>query len=296
MSGSTKTRQTEFFDDGPGRKPRPGLASWRVMFALGVAGLFLVAAVFGPLIAPHDPNLVTLANRLQGPSAAHWLGTDHLGRDILSRLLHGTRMSLGSVVLCIALIAALAVPVGGMAGYLGGRVDQGLMRLCDGLMTVPTVVLALFLIGVLGTGLTNVIIAIAISHFAFYARMVRGVVMGLRDADFVLAARIGGAGRLRVFVDHFLPAIAAQLVVLASLDVGHMMLHVSALSFLGLGVATPAAEWGVMISDARQFVFSEPLLVILPGLCLLFAVMAANILGDALRDRLDPHSLAGHIH
>lgn len=275
------------------RGQRLGFAVW---FALGVIGVLLAAALFAPVLAPHDPNLVTLADRLQGPSASHWLGTDHLGRDILSRLIWGTRMSLGSVLLCILLILAIAIPIGGAAGFLGGRVDQALMRVCDGMMTLPTVVLALFLIGVLGTGLTNVIIAIAVSHFPFYARLVRSVVLTVRVSDFVMASRLCGASRTRVFIDHFLPAIAAQLVVLASLDVGHMMLHVAGLSFLGLGVETPTAEWGVMIADARQFVFSQPMLIILPGLCLLFAVMAANILGDALRDRLDPHNRTGHTH
>jgi len=272
------------------------LAQLPLALAFGLVALFLAAALFAPWIAPLDPNAISLADRLQGPSAAHWLGTDHLGRDILSRLIHGTRMSLGSVLMCILGILCIALPVGGAAGYLGGRVDQALMRICDGMMTFPTVVLALFLIGALGTGLTNVIVAIAISHFPFYARMVRSVVLTLRRADFVLAARLCGAGRVRVFRDHFLPAIAAQILVLASLDVGHMMLHVSGLSFLGLGVETPTAEWGVMIADARQFVFSQPMLIVLPGLCLLMAVMAANILGDALRDRLDPHHQIGHDH
>jgi nickel transport system permease protein len=288
--------QTESFDDVQLRARRA--FRWRrvpIYLALALAVVFLGVALFAPLLAPYDPNLVDLSVKLQNPSLTHWLGTDHLGRDVASRLLYGTRMSLGSGVLCIALILAIAVPIGGAAGYLGGRVDQSLMRFCDGMMTFPTVVLALFLIGVLGTGLTNVIIAIAISHFAFYARMVRSVVMTLRQTDYVLAARISGAGRVRVFIDHFMPTIAAQLAVLASLDVGHMMLHVSGLSFLGLGVATPTAEWGVMISDGRQFVFGQPLLIVVPGLCLFLAVMAANILGEALRDRLDPHNHAGHI-
>lgn len=274
------------------------LRSARLPLALAIAlvAVLLSAALGAPWLAPHDPNAISLADRLQGPSAAHWLGTDHLGRDLLSRLIHGTRMSLGSVLLCLAGILGLALPVGGAAGYLGGRVDQVLMRICDGMMTFPTVVLALFLIGVLGTGLANVIVAIAISHFPFYARMVRSVVLSLRGADFVRAARLCGAGRVRVFVDHLLPGIAAQILVLASLDVGHMMLHVSGLSFLGLGVETPTPEWGVMIADGRQFVFSQPMLIVLPGLCLLMAVMASNILGDALRDRLDPHARTGHIH
>ncbi|MBL3569741.1 nickel ABC transporter permease subunit NikC [Rhodovulum sp. BSW8] len=267
-----------------------------LIFALALVAVLLSAALFAPWLAPHDPNLISLADRLQGPSARHWLGTDHLGRDLFSRLMHGTRMSLGSVLMSLLGILAIAVPVGAAAGYLGGRVDQALMRICDGMMTFPTVVLALFLIGALGTGLANVVVAIAVSHFPFYARIVRAVVLTLRNADFVLAARLSGAGRIRVFIDHLLPAIAAQILVLASLDVGHMMLHVSGLSFLGLGVETPTAEWGVMIADGRQFVFSQPMLIVLPGLCLLMAVMASNILGDALRDRLDPHHQFGHDH
>jgi len=280
----------------PDRIRPQGAGRIAVGLALFVVMVMAIAALFAPFLAPHDPNLVNLANKLQGSGISHWLGTDHLGRDILSRLLYGTRMSLGSVVLCIALIMAIAVPLGGAAGFLGGRIDQALMRFCDAMMTFPTVVLALFLIGVLGTGLTNVVIAIAISHFAFYARLVRSVVLNLRSADYVTASRLSGASRMRIFLDHFLPPIAAQMVVLATLDVGHMMLHVSGLSFLGLGVETPTAEWGVMISDARQFVFTQPMLIILPGLCLLFSVMAANILGEALRDRLDPHGHHGHHH
>jgi nickel transport system permease protein len=280
----------------PDRIRPQGAGRIAVGLALFVVMVTAIAALFAPFLAPHDPNLVNLANKLQGSGTSHWLGTDHLGRDILSRLLYGTRMSLGSVVLCIALIMAIAVPLGGAAGFLGGRIDQALMRFCDAMMTFPTVVLALFLIGVLGTGLTNVVIAIAISHFAFYARLVRSVVLNLRSADYVTASRLSGASRMRIFLDHFLPPIAAQMVVLATLDVGHMMLHVSGLSFLGLGVETPTAEWGVMISDARQFVFTQPMLIILPGLCLLFSVMAANILGEALRDRLDPHGHHGHHH
>lgn len=280
----------------PDRIRPQGAGRIAVGLALFVVMVMAIAALFAPFLAPHDPNLVNLANKLQGSGTSHWLGTDHLGRDILSRLLYGTRMSLGSVVLCIALIMAIAVPLGGAAGFLGGRIDQALMRFCDAMMTFPTVVLALFLIGVLGTGLTNVVIAIAISHFAFYARLVRSVVLNLRSADYVTASRLSGASRMRIFLDHFLPPIAAQMVVLATLDVGHMMLHVSGLSFLGLGVETPTAEWGVMISDARQFVFTQPMLIILPGLCLLFSVMAANILGEALRDRLDPHGHHGHHH
>ncbi len=270
--------------------------TWLVRLALAIVVVLAIAAVVAPWIAPYDPNAVDLTQRLQGPSLAHWLGTDHLGRDELSRLIYGTRISLGSVALCIVLIMTLAIAVGGASGYLGGRVDQAVMRFCDIFLAFPTIVLALFLIGILGTGMVNVVIAIALSHFAWYARMVRGLVLSFRQRDFVLASRAAGAGRVRIFMEHLLPAILAQMIVLATLDIGHMMLHVAGLSFLGLGVQPPTAEWGVMIGDARQFVWSSPMLIVWPGLALLLSVMAFNILGDAVRDRLDPSLHGDHQH
>jgi len=270
--------------------------TWLVRIALAVVMLLAIAAIAAPLVAPYDPNAIDLAQRLQGPSLAHWLGTDHLGRDELSRLIYGTRISLGSVALCIVLIMALAIAVGGVSGYLGGRVDQAVMRFCDIFLAFPTIVLALFLIGILGTGMVNVVIAIALSHFAWYARMVRGLVLSFRQRDFVLAARAAGASRVRIFFEHLFPAIMSQMIVLATLDIGHMMLHVAGLSFLGLGVQPPTAEWGVMINDARQFVWSNPMLIVWPGLALLLSVMAFNILGDAVRDRLDPSLHGDHQH
>ncbi|MBN9058425.1 MAG: nickel ABC transporter permease subunit NikC [Rhizobiales bacterium] len=270
--------------------------TWLVRLALAIVVVLAIAAVVAPWIAPYDPNAVDLTQRLQGPSLAHWLGTDHLGRDELSRLIYGTRISLGSVALCIVLIMTLAIAVGGASGYLGGRVDQAVMRFCDIFLAFPTIVLALFLIGILGTGMVNVVIAIALSHFAWYARMGRGLVLSFRQRDFVLASRAAGAGRVRIFMEHLLPAILAQMIVLATLDIGHMMLHVAGLSFLGLGVQPPTAEWGVMIGDARQFVWSSPMLIVWPGLALLLSVMAFNILGDAVRDRLDPSLHGDHQH
>ena len=263
---------------------------------LGLAALILTAAIVGPWLSPFDPNAVNLVARLQGPSASHWLGTDHLGRDILVRLLVGARVSLGSVAVTLSLILALGIGIGGTAGFVGGRTDQVIMRCTDVFLTFPTLVLALFMVGMLGTGLVNVVIAIALSHWAWYARIVRGIVLSLKHRDFILASRLAGAGRLRIFATHLLPATLSQLVVLATLDIGHIMLHVSGLSFLGLGVVAPTAEWGVMLNDARQFVWTEPHLMIWPGLALFVSVMAFNLLGDAIRDRLDPHLRMEHAH
>lgn len=290
---------------GPSARPSRRLLSrlaapfsgrWSVRIALAVVALLLVAALAGPWISPHDPDAIDLTARLQGADAVHWLGTDHLGRDILSRLIAGVRVSLGVVALTLALILVLGIVVGGASGFIGGRTDQLIMRVTDVFLTFPTLVLALFMIGMLGTGLVNVVIAIALSHWAWYARIVRGIVLSLRHRDYLLAARLAGASRLRIFAAHLLPATLSQLLVLATLDIGHMMLHVSGLSFLGLGVAPPTAEWGVMIGDARQFVWTAPMLIFWPGLALFVSVMAFNILGDALRDRLDPHLRADHCH
>ena len=265
-------------------------------FALALAVAIIAVAVFGPWLTPHDPNAMDLTARLDGPSAAHWLGTDHLGRDILSRLFVGARVSLGSVAVTLSLILVLGIGIGGAAGFIGGRTDQVIMRCADVFLTFPTLVLALFMVGMLGTGLVNVVIAIALSHWAWYARIVRGIVLSLKHRDFILASRLAGTGRPRIFWAHLLPATMSQLVVLATLDIGHIMLHVSGLSFLGLGIAAPTAEWGVMLNDARQFVWTEPHLMIWPGLALFISVMAFNLLGDAIRDRLDPHLRMEHAH
>lgn len=267
---------------------KPLQLRWSLRAGALLVSLLVLLAVFGQWLAPHDPDLVDLGQRLQPASMSHWLGTDHLGRDLLSRLIVGTRLSLGSVLLTLALVLALGLLVGGVAGFVGGKLDLLLMRLCDMFMTFPTLVLAFFFVTLLGTGLTNVIVAIALSHWAWYARMVRGLVIAQRGREYLLASRLAGASRWSRLRQHVLPNIAGPLLVLATMDIGHMMLHVSGLSFLGLGVTPPTAEWGVMINDAKEFIWTHPQLLLWPGLMIFFSVMAFNLLGDALRDRLDP--------
>ena len=266
----------------------PLKGNYSLLLGSVLVGLLVLLALFGQWLAPHDPDLVDLGQRLLAPNASHWLGTDHLGRDLLSRLIVGTRLSLGSVMLTLALVLALGLIVGGVAGFVGGKLDLLLMRLCDMFMTFPTLVLAFFFVTLLGTGLSNVILAIALSHWAWYARMVRGLVIAQRGREYLLASRLAGASRWSRLRQHVLPNIAGPLLVLATMDIGHMMLHVSGLSFLGLGVTPPTAEWGVMINDAKEFIWTHPQLLLLPGLMIFFSVMAFNLLGDALRDRLDP--------
>lgn len=256
--------------------------------ALLLSGTVLLVAIFASQVAPYDPNNVMLELKLQSPSGAHWLGTDHLGRDILSRLIYGTQVSVGTVSAIIACILVLGFLVGCFSGYAGGKIDAFLMRVCDVFLTFPTFILAMFLIGILGTGLTNVVIAIVLTHWAWYARLIRGFVLSLKNREYILAARVSGTPRVKIILQHIVPPVFAQLVILATLDIGHMILHVSGLSFLGLGVAPPTPEWGVMINDARQFLWTNPGLIVYPGMMIFITVMSFNLLGDALRDALDP--------
>lgn len=260
--------------------------------ALALLVLLTALAVLAPLLTPHDPNAVNLTDKFAPPSVAHPLGCDHLGRDLLARLLYGARVSLGTVAVILLLILTLGFAVGTTAGFLGGAVDSVLMRSCDVFLTFPTFILAMFMIGVLGTGIANVIVAVALSHWAWYARIIRSYVLTLKNRDYVLAARVAGTNRVLTVVRHVLPPVAAQLVILASLDIGHMMMHVSGLSFLGLGVTPPTPEWGVMIADARQVMWTHPELIMLPGLLIFVSVMTFNLLGDLLRDAIDPHLIA----
>jgi nickel transport system permease protein len=259
-----------------------------VVFSVVVLGLIFSLAALAPWVAPHDPAEVDLEKKLLDPSLTHPLGTDHLGRDVLSRLMYGARVSVGAVLAIVLSILALSFAVGAAAGYWGGWIDSLLMRFCDVFLTFPTFILAMFMVGVLGTGLTNVILAIVLTHWAWYARIIRGLVLSLKNREYILAARVAGTPRLKIVLRHLLPPVAAQLIILATLDMGHMILHVSGLSFLGLGVQPPTPEWGVMINDARQFMWTNPQLMMYPGLMIFLTVMAFNILSDALRDMLDP--------
>ncbi|WP_435953701.1 nickel ABC transporter permease subunit NikC [Dryocola sp. BD626] len=267
-----------------------------VRLALAVIALLLFITLTGHWWLPFDPTVIDLPQRLQPPDALHLLGTDHLGRDIFSRLLAATRVSLGAVTLCLVLVMLTGLIVGGAAGLLGGRIDRFLMRVTELFMTFPTLILSFFMVAVLGSGMTNVIIAIALSHWAWYARIVRSFVIQLRHREFVLAAKLAGAGRVRIFCEHIAGAVFPSLLVLATLDIGHMMLHIAGMSFLGLGVAAPTPEWGIMINDARQYIWTQPLQMLWPGLALFVSVMAFNLVGDALRDHLDPTLVKEHGH
>ena len=254
--------------------------------ALCGVGLLCIIALFAPLLAPYPPNMQNLDSRLLAASFEHILGTDYLGRDIFSRLLYGARISLGSTFVILFLIVALGICIGGLCGFLGGRLDSICMRICDIFMSVPTIALSLFMVGILGAGLENVILAIVATHWAWYARIVRGVVFSLKNKEYILLSYTFGASGFERFRRHIFTPIMSQCLVLASMDVGHIMLHIAGLSFLGLGVQPPNAEWGVMISEAKEYMWDYPHLILYPGLALFVSVALCNLLGESLRDNL----------
>ena len=258
------------------------------VLALTLIALFALGAVLAPLIAPYDPLAQDLASRLDPPSGAHWLGTDQLGRDILSRLLYGSRISLVIGVVVVGLAGIFGSFVGLIAGYAGGLVDEGLMRLTEVFLAFPPLILAMAIAGALGPSLTNAIIAIAAVTWAVYARLARGQVLSLRRREYVEAAQSIGASRTRILLRHLLPNAVAPLLIQASFDMGAAIISAAGLSFIGFGAQPPTPEWGVMISEGRNFISTQPWLSLFPGLSILFAVGAFNLLGDGLRDVLDP--------
>jgi peptide/nickel transport system permease protein len=266
----------------------PALREPLTALAILVVALFALAAILAPLIAPYDPLAQELASRLQPPSADHWLGTDQLGRDLLSRILHGARISLVIGVVVVALAGAVGTAVGLIAGYAAGLVDEVLMRLTEVFLAFPPLILAMAIAGALGPSLTNAIIAIAAVTWAVYARLARGQVLALRRREFIEAARAIGASPARILLRHLLPNAVAPLLVQASFDMGSAIVSAAGLSFIGFGAQPPTPEWGVMISEGRNFISTQPWLSLFPGLAILLTVGAFNVLGDALRDTLDP--------
>jgi len=256
--------------------------------AFALIAVFAVCAVFAPLLAPYDPLAQDLASRLRPPSSEHWLGTDSLGRDIASRILYGARISLIIGVVVVASAGVVGTAIGLVAGYAGGLVDEALMRLTEVFLAFPALILAMAIAGALGPSLTNAIIAIAAVTWAVYARLTRGQILSLRRREFVEAARAMGASRTRIVVRHLLPNALAPLMIQASFDLGSSIIAAAGLSFIGFGAQPPTPEWGVMISEGRNYISTQPWLSLFPGLAILLAVGSFNLLGDGLRDAFDP--------
>lgn len=247
--------------------------------------VLIVVAVgaFAPLLAPADPLELHMAHRLAAPSAEYPLGTDPLGRCVLSRLIYGTRLSLFYALTVLAVVFAVSVPVGLLAGYAGGRTDRFIMRIIDVLLAFPSLILALAVAAMLGPGAMHLLLAFASVWWTGYARLIRGMVLQLKENDYVLAARASGSSHLRIAFDHILRGAARPILVLASMEVGTIMLALAGLSFLGLGAQPPAPEWGVMLSDSRPYIQTAPELMLLPGLAIMFCVLGFNLLAEGLR-------------
>lgn len=258
-----------------------------IMISSIIIFFMTLLALFAPFLVPNDPNLVDITHKLQGPSSKFPLGTDHLGRCILSRLIYGIRTSLGTAFLVMGLTMMISIPIGIYAGFRGGWVDYLFMRICDILMAFPSLLLSLALIGILGPGLGNLILAMVLVQWVFYARVIRGMVLSVKEQYFVLAAKVCGTPKLVIVTKHILPAIISQVVVLAFMDIGGIVLAISGLSFLGLGIQPPEAEWGMMINDSKPFFRNNPSLMLYPGMMILIVVIAFNLFGEALRDALD---------
>jgi peptide/nickel transport system permease protein len=261
---------------------RPGV------YGLGVIILLVLIAIFAPLLAPYDPNVGDTALRGAGPSWDHLLGCDAIGRDLLSRLIYGSRVALIVGIGSTFIAVVIGVFFGAVSGYFGGWVDQALSRIVDTLMAFPTLALLITLAAVLGPSLPIVVIVIGGTVWASYARVVRADMMSLRNRDFVASARAAGASNGRIIFRHLMPNVLGPVVVLASLSIGNIIILESALSFLGLGVRPPTASWGGMLADGRAYIRTYPHLCLVPGLAITITVLAFNLLGDGVRDALDP--------
>ncbi len=260
---------------------------------LGLAGfgiivLLVAVAIGAPWLAGHDPAAQDMVGRLQPPSAAHWFGTDEYGRDVFARVVHGARTTLRVVLLVTAIVAPIGLAIGATAGYLGGLADEVLMRVTDIFLSFPGLVLALGFAAALGPGITNAVIAIALTAWPPMARLARAEALSLRRADFIAAVRLQGATSARIILRHVLPMCLPSVVVRLTLNMAGIILTAAGLGFLGLGAQPPLAEWGAMVSTGREFMIDSPWVITAPGLAIALVSLAFNLAGDALRDVLDP--------
>jgi len=256
-----------------------------------IMGIFLLVAVAGPYLVKADPAAQDLPLRLQGPSSAHPFGTDQLGRDILTRVVYGTRISVqvGALVLFVAV--TIGVPLGAIAGYTGGWVDEVIMRITDIFLSFPSIVLAMAISVVLGKGIYNAMLAVGLVWWPWYTRLVRGQILSLKQSDFIRAVESQGLSPFRIVWHHLLPNTLATITVQASLDVGYAILATAGLSFIGLGAQPPTPELGSMVAEGRQYLTTSWWVPMLPGLAIFFTVMGVNLFGDALRDAMDPREI-----
>lgn len=248
----------------------------------------LLAALFAPLLATHDPLERSVTDRLMKPSAVHLMGTDSLGRDILSRVLYGGRVSLQVGIFSVIASTVVGVPLGLIAGYFGGAIDDVIMRVMDVILAFPGLILTIWLVSMLGPSLGNIVFAIAFWSVPSFARLARGNTLSIRETDYIVAERCIGAGNVRILLRHILPNIFAPLIVMATMNLSNAVIAGASLSFLGLGVRPPTPEWGAILNDGRSYLRNAWWIAFFPGITITLVVLAANLVGDALRDALDP--------
>lgn len=256
--------------------------------SLSVVAATLLVGLCAPFIAPHNPNEVNMELRFAGASWQYWLGNDHLGRCVLSRLIYGIRPSVLYVLAALAASACIGALLGFAAGYFRGKVDALLMRICDCMLSFPGYVMTLAVVGMLGAGLENILLAFVLMKWAWFARVIRTAVMQFADADYVKFAKVLGAGHMRIMAKHITPVALPEIAVVSSSSFGSMILQISGLSFLGLGIQAPHAEWGMMLNEARSVMFTRPELMLAPGIAIIVVVSAVNFLSDSLQTALDP--------
>jgi peptide/nickel transport system permease protein len=259
-----------------------------VVFGAFIILAFLVIGIFTPLVSPYHPNQQDLSAALQQPSRSHLLGTDDLGRDVLSRIFYGTRVSLVVGVVAVAIASLLGITMGMVAGYFGGWINAVIMRSMDAMLAIPPLVLALVIATALGGGLRNVLISLGISMMPGYCRLTCGLVLSLKESDYIISARAVGVNNVNIMFRHILPNAFAPLLVLITLMMGTMILAEAGLSFLGVGVAPPTPSWGSMVSKGYLYLLTNPILSFSPGIAIALLVLSFNMVGDGLRDALDP--------
>jgi peptide/nickel transport system permease protein len=275
--------------NGDGRRAWRRFSSHRMAFVGGViVAVFAVTALIAPWIAPYDPIAIDLSIARRGPNAAHWLGTDSLGRDILSRIIVGSRYTLGLTFLGVAVGALIGGSLGCIAGFFGGGLDNAIMRLMDLLLAFPGILLTIVIVTIMGTGMQGVVIAIGIYTIPELSRILRASVLSVREMDFIEAARAVGCGNLRILFGHVVTNAFAPSLVYTTLRLARAILITASLSFLGMGAKPPTPEWGAMLSTGRSYIRSAPHITVFPGLAIMLVVMGFNLLGDGLRDFLDP--------
>ena len=264
------------------RRQAPGMAGLIILL------LLVFAAIFAPLLTSYDPVKMNLSEALVAPNSEHLLGTDHLGRDMLARLLYGGRLSLIIGFLAVAIGLVVGLPLGAASGFYGGKADMVIQRIADALLAFPSILLALSLVAVLGVGLRNVIVAVGVAAIPSFIRLVRGSVLSIREETYVEAAHAVGVPHFTILYRHVLPNAISPVIVQATLTLGSAILVAAGLGFLGLGIQPPTAEWGAMLGEGRQYIFSASYMATFPGLAIFLAVLGFNLLGDGLRDALDP--------